>query len=1269
MTLGATEAVKSGKWPVVSEPRLDARHSSLQASNNRFGVRSLWRRCFARPSSLTKHWSLSTASSAIKAVKSGKWLVASEHQKRIVTSSPMPTHKGAATGLAALHNTKYLTTQSEPVDSAHPTRMRAFVSRLKVPKASLTTSHFASGSLSTASSGERTTMTAVVSRFKVLQRRAHSPLATNHSPLPRSLATGAALRNFSAALMVLLLLLPCGSATAQTESASISGTITDQQGALVPDTQIQIVNTDTGTILNTTTNKAGVYTAPGLKPGHYRILVTKQGFRQVDVRDITLNVQDSVNRNFTLSLGATSETIQVNGSSININTTDASVSTVIDRDFVENMPLNGRSFQDLLALVPGVTLVGNAGNGDNAGPGRAGDFTVNGQRTEANSFSVDGVSANVGTAPGLVGYGAGFGGGTAAETALGTTQSMVSVDALQEFRATTSTYSAEYGRTPGGQFSFTTRSGTNDWHGSAFDYFRNEVLDANNYFNNTEDVPREKERQNDFGGVLGGPIRIPHIYNGKDKTFFFFSYEGLRLWTPEGLQTSSVPDLCLRGVNPATNCTGTNTPAPASLLPILNAFPLPNKGEDGLNDGLGIYQIGESYPSSIDSISIRVDHNFSDKFKIFGRYANTPSVTSTYSQAVQNNSIINNRLVTLGATNIITSTQSNELRFNITQANSSSQALSINLGGATPFDITMLPGPNGSNLSATAGGELQVCLCFGGYPSINIGQETNAQRQYNVTDTYSWTSGHHSLKFGVDWRRLSTYAKPVTIDEAAYFYGEAEVLANNAGLDGGDIEAFSELPSPVEPLYKNFSAFAQDEWRVTNRLSLSLGLRWDVNPAPTNLTGPSPYTLNQITDLATAQLAPEGTPLWKTDWRAFAPRFGGAYQLRQAPGRETVLRAGLGIFYDTGNTTGSEGFYSGIGFVSSAVFTNVGFPLTSAQVTLPAPTVAPPYSAGVFAFDPNLKLPYTLQWNAALEQALGNKQALTVSYIGSAGRRLLETYNLFPSYPDYAENQGVNITKNGPTSDYNALQVQFERTLSRGLQALASYTYSHSIDDASSNFDLSDVLERGSSDFDIRHNFQAGFTYDVRGQYANRTLAGLLKHWAFDTRVTARSALPVDVIGRLYVVDTGTQAEVRYHPNLVPGQPLYLYGSQYPGGKIINYDAFNVPTSGPGFDSEGDTPRNYARGFGAWQTNFAVRREFPIHERLRLQFRAEAFNLFNHTSFGYVTPYLSYGPYSPERTYGFGAAQNTLNNSVGGLNALYQTGGPRSFQFALKLIF
>jgi hypothetical protein len=1022
---------------------------------------------------------------------------------------------------------------------------------------------------------------------------------------------------------------------AQTGFATLSGIVTDEGGGTVPNCEVLLQSVDRGTIATVKTNDAGIFVFSAVQPGQYNVTVRRNGFKQVDLPGLILNTQDHVEQNFRLQVGSISESVTVNGNGVNMNTTDAAVGTIVDRQFVGNIPLNGRSFQSLLTLVPGVIQV------PSSGVGYSGEISVNGQRTEANYFTVDGVSANTGTPPNPNIVGAGFSGGVPGETALGTTQSLVSIDALQEFRATTSTYSAEYGRSPGGQFSLSTRSGTNDWHGSLFDYFRNDVMDANNWFNNAANpqVPRQAERQNDFGGTLGGPIEIPGIYNGKDKTFFFFSYEGLRLKVPQPSQQFSVPDLALR------------QQAPAALQPFLDAFPIPNGGEDGLNDGLAFFNLAYSAPSSLDNSSIRIDHKFGDKLTLFGRYASTPSSGWTYhAPANKLNNTIKVQTLTVGATSSLTRAQTNELRFNITQNSTTFNLTSTDFGGATAFDFSNLPDPDGQSAK-----NLTMVLAFGGFPTWQALANTNSQRQYNLTDTYNWSHGKHQLRFGVDWRRLTTFVRPIINDQFYLFSSEASVLANSADL--AQVLSFTSIP--VKPVYHNFSSFVQDEWKITSRLSLSLGLRWDINPAPDNLNGPSPYTLEQITNLTTAQLAPTDTPLWKTDWHGFAPRAGLAYQLRQDPGRETVVRAGFGIFYDMGSTNGSQGFTQAVGFTSSALFSGVPAPLTSAQATLPAPSIASPYNAPVFAFNPNLKLPYTLQWNLALEQGLGSNQTLTINYVGSGGRKLLTQFFYFPSAnPNFSLGNGLSITSNRASSNYNSLQLKYQRNLSHGLQGLASYTLSHSIDDASSNFGLNDALLRSSSDFDIRHNFQAAMTYELPGGYVNPLASALLTHWGLDARFSARSALPVDVIGA-QSFNPVTQQFVFFHPDLVPGEPIYLDGSQYPGGRILNFNAFVDAPDGV----EGNASRNFARGFDAVQMDLALRREFPIRERLRLQLRAEAFNIFNHPNFGSIYQYLAYGPGQ------FGYAYSTLNNTLGGLSPLYQSGGPRSLQVALKVSF
>lgn len=350
----------------------------------------------------------------------------------------------------------------------------------------------------------------------------------------------------------------------QSTNATISGGVTDPSGQLIPDAEINIANDATGVIYSVKTNDSGIYFVPILPPGHYHVQVSKQGFKTIIKPDIILNVQSAVALNFALPIGARSESITIEAGASAINTTDASVSTVIDRKFVENMPLNGRSFQSLISLAPGVVQT-PIPYGSSAG--NSGEFSVNGQRTEANYYTVDGVSANVGV--GNQGsYSAGAAGLTPSQTALGTTQNMASIDALQEFRINTSTYSAEYGRTPGGQISLQTRSGTGQWHGTLFDYFRNDALDANNWFNDhTTHVTRKTaERQNDFGGTFGGPFVLPHLYHGDRRTFFFYSYEGLKLTLPTPATTTQVPDSSLRSVTAS------------GLQPFINAFTIANGG-------------------------------------------------------------------------------------------------------------------------------------------------------------------------------------------------------------------------------------------------------------------------------------------------------------------------------------------------------------------------------------------------------------------------------------------------------------------------------------------------------------------------------------------------------------------------------------------------------------------------------------------------------------------------------------------------------------------
>ena len=1036
------------------------------------------------------------------------------------------------------------------------------------------------------------------------------------------------------------LLFASSTLTAFSQSAQITGVFRDPSASVVPNAQIDLINQKTQQDLTTHTNATGLYTLPQLEPGTYTLRISSPGFGTEVLDNLVVEVGGKLSKDIQLKLGAQSEEVKVDGSGEQINTVDASVSTVIDRRFVENLPLNGRSFQSLMTLAPGVLVVPSAGSG------QSGEMSVNGQRTEANYYTIDGVSANTGASVSSSGYpGGGFSGSTPQGSALGTTQAIVSIDALEQFRASTSTYSAEYGRTPGGQFSFSTRSGTDQWHGTAFDFLRNDALDAKDYF----DTVKLPERQNDFGGTLGGYLRIPHLYDGRGKTFFFFSYEGLRLQSPQASTLYEVPSQTLR------------SSAPTALQPFLDAFPVSTSAD--LGNGLADYTSGYSAPSRLDTSSIRIDHTLNDRFRLFGRYSDVPSQSTARSSsdlAQVDATTRNVKTLVLGASNVLTNSIANELRFGLTGNDYKSARYLDNFGGATPLNVSSAPG-------LANGDWMTFFLFYGLYPYYLLEPQSNRQRQINVTDALTETHGRHNFKYGVDYRRLVTSESLPPLWEVAFFYDQASIL-NNAP-DG--LYVYTQNIN-MKARTLNLSAFAQDDWRITDRLSLSAGVRWDLNPAPVDLNGNTPYTVTQISNLATTVAAPKGTALWKTTYNNFAPRVGVAYQIHREPGHETVLRAGGGLFYDTGQALSSEGYY-GIGTTGFANYTGattacstgtcpVAFPATLPQVeAAPTPNANAPYNAPIYAYDPNLKQPYTGQWNVALEQALGAQQSLTVNYVASAGRRLLAQRFYDPSTlgnTNFSEGKGLYVTTNSASSDYNSLQVRFDRKLSHGLQVLAAYTWSHGFDDATSNFTVYE-LERSASDYDIRNNFQAAASYDIGGHYANPFASYLLQHWSLDARVSARSALPVDVL-QAQTVDPNTGATETYHPNLVQGQPFYLYGSQYAGGKAINFNAFSATTVS-GVD--GNAGRNSARAFDAVQADMTLRRDFPFNERVGMQFRAEAYNILNHPIYGNIYNSLSSGSAL------FGQTYNTFNTELGGLSSLYQVGGPRSMQVSLKLHF
>lgn len=1007
-------------------------------------------------------------------------------------------------------------------------------------------------------------------------------------------------------------------AVCQSPNGTISGLVLDPSGRAIVGAAIQIVNDATGVGHGVETNGEGIYAIPNLPPGSYRIQVSKIGFKTLIKPDITLNVQDALAINFTLPIGALSETVTVQGGAPLVNTESASVSTVIDRDFVENLPLNGRSFNTLLQLTPGVIIAPSS----YYSPGQ---FSVAGQRTDANNFTVDGVSANFGITAGQ-GASASGTGGAQAFSALGGTSSLVSVEALQEFRIETSSFSPEFGKAPGGQVILTTRSGTDQMHGAVYEYFRNTIMDANDWFANAAGNPRAREEHNDFGGFLGGPIR-------KRRTFFFFSYEGARLRLP---QTSviQVPSNASR------------VAAPADVAPFLKAYPIPNGPVSSAGDTAqftGTY----SNTGALDATSIRIDHKFNDTLSIFGRYNYAPSqvVNRVYSLSDLQTSEANTQTLTLGLNVALRSGAVDTFR-----ANYSSQGAVLAdrldaFSGAQPIAPSLLLG------------SLGVQNNYGGFSAFdatdyNFGQNSNNKtKQLDVADDVTVTKGAHQLKFGADYRGIFADFHSAAHD----VYLSTPQVETFLTTSVGSLSTITLAPSQI--LSESLSVYAQDSWKATSRLNLIYGARWEFAPAPTGRDSTHLASWSDVNNPAGLALAPSGTPVWETTYTNFAPRIGVAYRLSAQ--NDFVLRAGAGLFYDLG--AGSAGILAnGFPNSASAFVPNVSVPLPDVTAFLPAVSENPPYPDGVYAFTPNLKMPRSYQWNLALDKSFLGKQVVSVTYAGQAGRRLLRQEALYQPNANFLGD--FLLEGNTARSDYDSLQVQYRKPLSSGVQAVLNYTWSHSLDNVSSDIVstlgsvLSAAKDYASSDFDVRQSFSGALSYAIPATQKLRLLSLLTQDWALDSVVVARTGFPFNGVILLASPDPGGSAESR--PDRAPGQPIWLPSQTAGGGKVLNPAAFIIPST----LRQGTEGRNDIAGFGLTQIDLSLRRKFRIGEKFNLQFRADAFNLCNHPNFSNPGAFVEFGSF-------YLRSEQMLNQTLGGLSPLFQQGGPRSLQLSLKLFF
>jgi hypothetical protein len=520
-------------------------------------------------------------------------------------------------------------------------------------------------------------------------------------------------------------------ASAQSMAALITGRVSDPSKALIVNAKVVAISAATDIHYETATNMSGEYSLANLPLGTYTIEIEKPGFKKLIKPSVTLHVGDELQIDFEMIVGSMSQSVTVKSGAPLLNTESAALSTVVDRTFVENMPLNGRSFQSLIALTPGQVSVPAYYTG-------TGQFAVNGQRSDANYFFIDGVSANIGTTQGAnFNLGAQAAGVAPATSNNGGYNNLVSIDDLQEYKIQTSTFAPEYGRVPGAQLAIVTRSGTNDFHGNLFEYLRNEVFDSRDYFAALNGLPKPKEKQNDFGGTLGGPIL-------RNKLFFFLSYEGLRLRVPF-TRTEIVPSTSLRAS------------AIPAVAPMLKAYPLPTKDDvPGVPIATAVSTFSD--PSTLDATSLRLDYTATSKLSFFVRGDYGPSngaqygAYGVYTSSTLSHNVADVDTTTAGATWLISPRLLNDFRVNLSHTKGATTVEPTNFGGATPPSASYLFSPNPNASFGNAGLTLFMLDGSSGY---SVGQDqTNRQKQLNLVDSLSWSRGSHNFKFGVVYRHL-----------------------------------------------------------------------------------------------------------------------------------------------------------------------------------------------------------------------------------------------------------------------------------------------------------------------------------------------------------------------------------------------------------------------------------------------------------------------------------------------------------------------------------
>jgi hypothetical protein len=1076
--------------------------------------------------------------------------------------------------------------------------------------------------------------------------------------------------------LIALLVLAAAPAAAQQDMGVITGIVTDGSGAAAPGARVTVTNRDTNETQSTGTDVSGSYTVGPLRIGSYDVAVELTGFKKAVWPAIALHAQSRVRADFRLELGGVAETVTVTTETPLLQAETSSLSQVVGQRQIRDLPLNGRNFQQLAWQTAGVMPATRSRD-------RESGFNAHGQPMTQNSFIIDGIDNN--------------------NNVMGMQDRKMQVvvpalDAVSEFTVQTSNYSAEFGRNSGAVMIVSIKSGANRFAGTAWEYVRNDVFDARdtfNYVDRTGDGKADPEllRQNQFGATFGGPIR-------HDKTFFFVSWEGRRerrqqtdqATVPTAAERNGEFDSRLRVIrDPATGQPfgGNRIPRErfdTTASKLVDLWPQPNFAGSGTRDN---FIRNPPWSTDRDQIDARVDHNFTSKDKGFvraslNRFDNLrESVFPTPARGGQNNdrAIDDNDAasVALSYTRIFTTRLLNEFRFGFVRQKVDKRELSKEPFSevAAKYGLKGLPGSERlfglPQLTFSGGVAYQGLGEPGSMPNFKV----HEVRQF--LDNLSWNRGRHNVKVGTDvrWNRSDIFGGNSS-------HGNFTFDGSFTGISFADF--LLGMPSQValssslagNMRFRNFMVYALDDWKVTPRLTLNIGIRYELqSPWFEKTDQMNTLVLEPGADFNTIRTAGYCGDSWScralvdTDRNNWGPRAGIAYQL----GRRTVLRGGFGTFFGAQGSLGADArqinnfpFNRSVTLQSTSVRPAVQLADGLAADVLGNKTV-PPDNLNWAVWQTRFPLPTIHQWNLAVQQELARDLSLTVAYVGSASSYIMDAYNWNGSPPGPAATErqrrvipqwnNINLRSPFGHAGYHGLDAQLERRFARGLSLTSAYTWSHSLDNIDEQFgsgggglqDWRDLrASRGNSNFDTRHRFVTAALYELpfgkgrlwlnRGGLVDRLLGGWELSGLFSAQTGHYFTLSVpNARQRLGSTLVGTWYPDRIASGVLSDRTADLW---------FDTTAFAVPRNPDGSFRLGNAGRAILGGDGPFNIDLGLMKSFVIREGLSLQVRWETFNLTN-------TPTLG-DPVNNVESPDFGKVRSTVST-------------PRQMQFALRLSF